>query len=44
MRRRRLTGEFAIEGAAYGAVAAVLGMGLGTDAVVVVIAVTILNG
>ena len=46
MRRRRLTGEFALEGAAYGAVAAVLGVGLGVliARAVVVIAVTILNG
>jgi Predicted permease. len=44
--RRRLTGEFALEGAPCGAAAAVLGRGLGVliARAVVVIAVTILNG
>lgn len=46
MRRRRMTGEFALEGASYGAVAAVLGTALGVliGRVVVVIAVAVLNG
>jgi putative ABC transport system permease protein len=46
LRRRRLTAEFALEGAVYAAVAAVLGAGLGVllGRVVVVVAVRILNG
>ncbi|MGZ4637632.1 MAG: ABC transporter permease [Actinomycetes bacterium] len=45
MRRRRVTAEFAIEGAVYAAVAALLGVAVGVAVgrVVVVIAVNILN-
>ena len=45
MRRRRVTGEFAIEGAVFGAVASVLGAVLGVvvGRVVVIIALKILN-
>jgi putative ABC transport system permease protein len=45
MRRRRVTGEFALEGAAYAAVAAALGaaVGLLVGRVIVVLAVNILN-
>ena len=45
LRRRRLTGEFALEGAVYAAVAAVLGTVLGVllGRVVVVVAMRILN-
>jgi putative ABC transport system permease protein len=45
LRRRRLTGEFALEGAVYAAVATLLGTGLGLllARVVVVVAVRILN-
>jgi putative ABC transport system permease protein len=46
MRRRRVTGEFAIEGAVYGGIAALLGaaLGLAVGRVVVVLAVHVLNG
>ncbi len=45
MRRRRVSGAFAVEGAAYAGVAAVLGAGLGllVGRVVVILAVNILN-
>ena len=45
MRRRRVTGEFALEGALYAAVAAVIGTALGVlvGRVVVVLALNILN-
>lgn len=46
MRRRRVAGSFAIEGAVYGGVATLLGAGLGVlvGRVVVVLAVNIING
>jgi putative ABC transport system permease protein len=46
MRRRRVTGEFAVEGALYSAGAALLGvvLGIGIGRVVVVLAMNILNG
>jgi putative ABC transport system permease protein len=46
MRRRRVTGEFAIEGAVYGGIATLLGaaLGLAVGRVVVILAVSILNG
>ncbi|MGH8940434.1 MAG: FtsX-like permease family protein, partial [Actinomycetes bacterium] len=46
MRRRRVTGEFSIEGAVYGAVASLLGAALGVAVgrLVVVLAVNVLNG
>jgi putative ABC transport system permease protein len=46
MRRRRVTGEFAVEGALYSAGAALLGvvLGVGIGRVVVVLAMGILNG
>jgi len=46
MRRRRVTGEFAVEGALYSAGAALLGMvlGIGIGRIVVVLAVNVLNG
>lgn len=46
MRRRRVTGTFAIEGAVYGGIATLLGAGLGIliGRVVVVLAVNIMNG
>jgi len=45
MRRRRVSGAFAVEGAAYAGIAAVLGAGLGllVGRVVVILAVNILN-
>jgi putative ABC transport system permease protein len=46
MRRRRVTGEFALEGAIYSGIAALVGAGIGilVGRVVVVLAVNILNG
>ncbi|HYJ68811.1 MAG TPA: FtsX-like permease family protein [Nocardioidaceae bacterium] len=46
MRRRRVSAEFTIEGALYGAIAAVVGAGLGllVGRVVVILAVNVLNG
>jgi putative ABC transport system permease protein len=46
MRRRRVTGEFAIEGAVYAGFATLLGaaLGLAVGRVVVILAVSILNG